>query len=356
MSSLYIYGIVNADKPLTFEVEGLAGGLTLVAEGHIGAIVGAVPDCNFRVLSRDQVVQLLLRHQAVLEAAMTQTTVLPVKFGAIAPDKAAVHRMLIQGKDILGERLAEFTDHLQMEIVVLWRLDQVFTEIATERDITELRERAESSGDAEHSLRLGKAVKAALDRRRASLSEEICDFLGTVATDMAINPLMDERMAANVALLLNKTDLESLEGMLNRLGAELDGEVNFRSVGPLPPSSFATIEVRFAQRDAIDWARHTLELGEKASRDEIKSAYDRLAGLHRVTAETTGDGVNSTRIGELAKAYRCLMTYAKARATDSTGRDWLFDASAAADMVMINVIRQNMDGSNILSTSRETAA
>lgn len=354
MTCLYIYGVVRAEMPLTFTVDGVAGGLRLVTEGAIGAIVGAAPDCDLQRLSRDQAVQLLLRHQEVLEAAMAQTTVLPVKFGAVAPDEAAVHRMLIQGKNVLSDRLAEFTDHLQMEIVVLWRLDQVFTEIATERDIAKLRDQADASSDTEHSVRLGQAVKAALDRRRSALNDEICDVLGTVATDMAINPLMDDHMAANVALLLNKTDLGSLEGMLNRLDVELDGEVNFRSIGPLPPTSFATVEVRFGQRDAITWARHVLELGEKASRSEIKSAYDRLACAYRPDADHGGG--NPARMGDLAKAYRCLMTYAKARTADGDGQEWLFDASAAADMVMINIVRQDMCGDPYSSTSQETAA
>lgn len=364
MSSQYIYGVVNANQSLTFDVVGLAGGLHLITEGDVGAIVGAVPDCNLRTLPRNQAVELLLRHQEALETVMSQATVLPVKFGAVAPDEAAVRRMLIQGHDVLRERLAEFADHLQVEIIVLWRLDQVFTKIATEHDIAKLRQRVESRGDEAHAVQLGQAVKTALERRRNALNDEICDVLGTVATDMAANPLMDDHMAANVALLLNKSDVGSLEGMLNRLNIELGGEVKFRRVGPLPPSSFATVEVSFAQADAIAWARQTLELGEKASRSEIKSAYNRLAKLYRPDPEHGRDGAPE-RIGELAKAYRCLMTYAKAQTRaaqtqiqnqDLDSREWLFDASTAADMVMINVVRQSMNAPEVSGTTQENAA
>jgi hypothetical protein len=361
MSSLYIYGVVNAIPALAFETAGLAGGLRLITEGDIGAVVGAVPDCNFRTLPRERAVQLLLRHQEVLEAVMPQATVLPVKFGAVAPDEAAVRRMLIQGRDVLCERLAEFTDHLQVEIIVLWRLDQVFTKIATEHDIAALRQRVGTCNDKAHAVQLGQAVKIALERRRNSLNDEICDVLGTVATDMAANPLMDDSMAANVALLLNKTDVGSLEGMLNRLDIELGGEVKFRRVGPLPPSSFATVEVSFAKADTIAWARQTLELGEKTSRSEIKSAYNRLAKLYRPDPEHGRYG-DPERIGELAKAYRCLMTSAKAQTQaqnqnqDHDSHEWLFDASTAADMVMINVVRQSMNAPDTLGTTQENAA
>ncbi len=355
MSSQYIYGVVNANQPLTFDVAGLAGGLQLITEDGIGAIVGAAPECDFRSLPQNTAVQLLLRHQEVLEAVLPQTTVLPVKFGAVAPDEAAVRRMLIQGGDVLREQLAEFTDHLQMEIIVLWRLDQVFTKIATEHDIAKLRQRVGACNDTAHALQLGQAVKTALERRRNALNDEICDVLGTVATDMAANPLMDDHMAANVALLLNKSDVGSLEGMLNRLNIELDGEVKFRRVGPLPPSSFATVEVSFAKADTITWARRTLELGEKSSRSEIKSAYNRLAKLCRPDLEQGRDG-DPERIGELVKAYRCLMTCAKAQAQDHDSHEWLFDASTAADMVMINVVRQSMNTPEASGTTQENAA
>jgi hypothetical protein len=363
MSSQYIYGVVNANQSLTFDVAGLAGGLHLITEGDIGAIIGAAPDCDFRTLPQKTTVELLLRHQEALEAIMAQATVLPVKFGVVAPDEAAVRRMLIQGHDVLREQLTEFADHLQVEIIVLWRLDQVFTKIATERDIAKLRQRVGAFNDDAHTLQLGQAVKTALERRRNELNDEICGVLGTVATDMAVNPLMDDHMAANVALLLNKSDVGSLEGMLNRLNIEMGDEVKFRRVGPLPPSSFATVEVSFAQADAIAWARRTLELGEKASRSEIKSAYNRLAKLYRPNSEHSRDGAPE-RIGDLAKAYRCLMTCAKAQ-TQAQNQDqkqnhdsheWLFDASTAADMVMINVVRQSMNAPDASGTTQENAA
>lgn len=265
MNSLYMYGVVAADKPLSFEVDGLAGGLRVIAVDDIGAIVGAAPGCQLHGLPREETVRLLAAHQQVLEAAMVQTTVLPVKFGALAPGEDAVRRMLIDGRALLCEQLKEFTDHLQIEVVARWRLDQV---------MAELRECVPENGEEQSGV--GRALAAALERRRALLSEEICGVLSTVATDMATTPPQDHHVAADLTLLLNKTDMGSLEGMLNRLDAEMAGEVDFRATGPQPLSSFATVEVTFPQRAA---------------------------------------------------------------ATDT---DWLVDASTAASLVMINIVREQM--------------
>lgn len=287
MRNLYVYGIVSTDKPLTFSVHGLAGGLRVISEGSAGAVTGDAPDCDLNHLPREQALNFLVQHQQVLDDVMAQTTVLPVKFGALAPSEDAVRGMLQQGKDLLAAELAEFNGHLQMEVAVLWRLDQVFAEIATERDIVDLREQAKASGGDECAARLERAVRSALERRRAALADEVCGVLGTVATGMATTPPKDDQTAANVALLLNRTDMGSLEGMLNRLHAEMAGEVKFRATGPLPPASFATVEITFPR---------------------------------------------------------------------SGTASWLTDASAAADLIMINIIRQQMQHASYGAPYQETAA
>jgi hypothetical protein len=255
MSRLYMYGVVDATKPLTFEVQGLAGNLQVIVEGGIGAIVGTAPECDLILLPREDTMRYLLQHQEVLEAAMMHTTVLPVKFAALAPHEDAVRCVLIEGRDVFAAQLKEFTDHLQIEVVVQWRFEQVLAELATTKDIAELRERADASGGEDESKRFDQALKAALERRRALLNEEICGVLGTVATDMAAGTPKNDCEAANVSLLLNKTDMGSLEGMLNRLDAEMAGEVDFRATGPQPLSNFATIEVIFPSAETAhpDW-------------------------------------------------------------------------------------------------------
>ncbi len=342
MSGLYLYGIVGAQRLPVFETEGLAGGLRVIFEGDVGAIAGAAPVDNFQGLAREQAVRLLVNHQQVLEEAMAQTTVLPVKFGTVAPDERAVCRMLTQGGDLLGTRLAEFNDRLQIEVVAQWRLDQVFAEIATEAEVAELRQTALSGGGTEASLRLGQAVKTALDRRRTALSAELYAELGTVATDMTAHQPLNDHVALDVAVLLDRMDVGSLDGLLNRLDSKMAGQLNFRSIGPLPPMNFATVEVTFPSRDAIHRACKTLELGDRSSRQEIRSAYRRLAcenysGVLSLEVEDRDGGM-----GELTDAYRTLMTYAQTSMPESADHDWIFDANATADKVIINVVRQEM--------------
>ena len=354
MSSLCIHGFVSAETPLAFEANDIAGGLRLCAEGGIAAIVAAAPECGFHQLPREQAASLLLRHQQVLEAAMAQTTVLPAKFGTSAPDEQAVRRMLIQGNPLLGTQLADFAGRLQMEIVVLWPLDKIFAEIAADPKIADLRTRAQASSDAAMKTQLGEAVKAALDQRRASLSEEICSVLRGAAIDMAVNPIMDDRIVANVALLINKGDLCHLETVLERLDAENDGRLIFRCIGPLPPANFATVAIEFPPREAIDRARRILELGPQASQGDIKSAYHRLARAHH--PDSAGHDGQDARMSELSQAYRFLMTCAKARTSEAKDGTSLFDADAADGIVLIEIVRQDLRTAAGSGAARECAA
>ena len=70
---------------------------------------------------------------------------------------------------------------------------------------------------------------------------------------------MDDRMVANLALLLPKPASDALDRRLAELDEEFGSRLNFRCVGPLPPYSFATVEVNPPSFEAIDRARRGLK-------------------------------------------------------------------------------------------------
>jgi hypothetical protein len=347
MSELYLYGVVRTGRPLTLSSEGVAGGVRLIAEGDLGVIVGVAPQSGFRGLAREQAVRLLIMHQQVLESAMAETTVLPIKFGATAPDEAAARRLIRRGGDLLRSRLDDFAGRRQVEIAVFWELDQIFAEIAQEAEIAQARAALQAGASQAERIQLGQKVEASLERRRRSLTEKLAAELKAVVRDIALNSLADNRMVANFALLLDAADIAALEETLNRLDADFDGRLRFRWVGPLPPVSFATVEVSFPSPQAIEHAKRTLNIQGEASRSEIVSAYRRLArethpdamASRRDAAQDLSQDANireqiSARMGELSDAYRLLMAHAKAQSSD---------AEAMADTVIVDIVRVQTD-------------
>jgi hypothetical protein len=333
MSALYLYGVVRAGQPLTLDVDGVAGDVRLLAEGGLGAIVGAAPARPLRELSREEILRLLVKHQETLEAAMARTTVLPVRFGAVAPGEGAARRMLARGAELLGSRLDEFAGRRQHEIVIVWELERVFAGIAAQPDIAQAREAiqaAEGEAGREAQLEFGRKVKTALERRRTEAARKIRDGLKAVALDIAVNAVTDDRMVANFAVLLNEADGDALDGALERLDAEFEGRLKFRCVGPLPPASFATVEVAFPSREAIEEARRTLNIEGPGDRREIVSAFHRLA-LESHPDATGAQEQGSERMAQLSGAYKLLMAHARTRGAEGDGE---------APAVIIDVVRK----------------
>lgn len=340
MNELYLYGVVGNGKPLTFSTDGLAGGVRLIAEGDLGVIVGAAPQNGFRGLAREQAVRLLVMHQQVLEDAMAETTVLPVKFGGIAPGEAAVRQLIKRGGDLLRGHLNDYAGCRQVEIAIFWELEQVFAEIAQEAEIVQARAALETAGaNQAERVQFGRKVEASLERRRQSLADKLAAELKAASREITQNPLTDNSMVANFTLLLDAAGMAALNGELHRLDADFDGRLQFRCVGPMPPASFATVEVSFPSRQAIECAKQTLNIQGGGSRDEIISAYHRLArethpdsvtSRQEDARDTNVSEPTSARMGELSDAYRLLMAHAKARSSD---------ADAITETVIVDVVR-----------------
>ena len=110
MSGIYVYAIIPAVNLKPFEVAGLSPAdprVGTIRRDGLAAVVGAAPLLDFHALPREDAVRYLLAHQRVVEAVMRAAPTLPVKFGTILPDEAAVVSLLTRGKAVLAPRLAE---------------------------------------------------------------------------------------------------------------------------------------------------------------------------------------------------------------------------------------------------------
>src|SRR5204863_3122954 len=90
--AVYVYGVVVAGGPLELPV-GVEGAEVGVEEsGGLAALVSSVPDRPMRATRRN-----LEAHAAVLQSALSQRDpVLPMRFGILLPDLAAVAAELLE--------------------------------------------------------------------------------------------------------------------------------------------------------------------------------------------------------------------------------------------------------------------
>ncbi len=312
MAATYIYAIIPTGDQAIFDVGGVDDDhdeVYSIPHRDLAAVVSASPLVDYQGLKRDQAVRYLVAHQRVVEAVMQEFAVLPVKFGTVLSDESGVRHLLEQGESVFSAALEKLAGQVQMEVVVLWNLQEVFQEIGNELRSNVQTFKLSNVTDAER-IAIGQMVQASLAQRRTALRDRLLPSLQEVALDLVVNPLMDDSMVANVALLVDEAGRRALDQRLELLDKEFGGRLRFRCVGPLPPYSFATVEVQIPSFQAVDEARCLLGLGETATPGEIKRAYHRLASqLHPDHNPNSPEA--EARMAELTQAYRLLTAYAE---------------------------------------------
>lgn len=346
MSATQLYAIIPTGDNVTFDVSSVDGEVYSIPYGNIAAVVGTSPLEDYRDLKREQAIHYLVNHQHVVETVMRSFPVLPVKFGTILPDVPDVHLLLAQGDNLFRSALEKFAGLVQLEVVVLWNVSDVLREISQEESVVQFKAQVAARGEATDADRIaiGQMVQASLESRRALLWDRLFAVLSESALDIAINPRMDDNMVANVALLVDKAGCKALEERLDALDDEFEGQLHFRCVGPLPPYSFASVEVQKLSFQAIDDARKQLELGDTATIDEIKGAYRRLASrLHPDRNPNEPDVAD--QMTALKQAYNLLAMYAGSLAPaeeNAHGSVCRFDRETVEKTLLIAIRRQEM--------------
>jgi hypothetical protein len=343
----YLYGIVAATEQRSFKVDELE--VQLLPHDSLAAIISPASRTDYRRLERQEAVQALAIHQRVTEVVLREFALLPVKFGTVLPTIAHIERLLTQGKALFQEQLGKFTDSVQMEIVVLWDVAKVLQEIGNQEQIVQLKTQLALQPPEETTaerIALGKMVKAALEWRRSELQNSLISSLREVVLDLIGNPLMDDSMVANVALLVNQECRGKLEERLVALDREFESQFIFRCIGPLPPYSFATVEIQIPTFETLNKARLRLGLSEKATAAlEIKQAYRHLVTtLHPDQNPEMPDA--QAQLQEVIQAAELLNLFVESQGIAKNEALPVYDFSEAtvAQTFLIVVRRQEIKG------------
>jgi Gas vesicle synthesis protein GvpL/GvpF len=124
----YVYCIISCGEPREFTSPGLGEGGNTVHTVHsmdLAAVVSESPMVEYDRSRRN-----MMAHTVVLEEVMREFTLLPVRFGTIAPSAETVQ------KKVLGRRhgeltslLAEMQGRVELGLKAYWLEDVVFREI-----------------------------------------------------------------------------------------------------------------------------------------------------------------------------------------------------------------------------------
>ncbi|MDI6815308.1 MAG: GvpL/GvpF family gas vesicle protein, partial [Dehalococcoidales bacterium] len=311
----HLYGVIKEREKKDFGLIGVGERQDKVYTIHhkeLAAVVSDVPMVAYSSLPQETVVRYLASHQYVIEQVMKSYTIVPIKFGTIAQVEAEVRQILERGYSQFNDALEAMSDKIELDVVATWaNLDSVLKEIGEEEKIKRFRREAATKPPAETQaakIELGKMIKLVLDDRRMETASEIVDALKECAIDYWPHEVMDDTMIMNVAFLIPRNKEREFDERVNQLNESYQERVNFRCVGPLPPYSFRTMEVKRMTFDEVDAARKILGLGEEATLSDIKDSYRNLARRFHPD-QHPGDPEAQKQFEKITKAYRLLLDY-----------------------------------------------
>jgi len=241
--AVYVYGVVAAADAASVSRTGVEGSpVRGVCEGDLAALVS---DVAGGALAAAREVRA---HWRVLEAVSAHATVLPVRFGTVMEDDAAVRTdLLAANAEHLATLLKELTGRVQVVVKGIYQQEELLRGVvAASPKVAALRNRIESlPEDAGYyeRIRLGELVAVEVERRREQDAARAVARLEPLAVAARSEGLGTPDAAFNLAFLVERERLDEFSAAVTALIDELGDRVAVRYVGPLAPYSFADAEL-----------------------------------------------------------------------------------------------------------------
>jgi Gas vesicle synthesis protein GvpL/GvpF len=235
----YVFGVVPAGAPVPEPGdEGPASDLRLVEVGEVAALVGSTPADRGLGRAAD-----LLAHDRVLaEVVATGTPVLPMRFGAVVTDEAAVQEELLRAHhDHFVEVLNTLRGRVQYTVSVRYEQDTVLRQVLDEHpEIARLRAAdtgSETKEAFDRRLRMGELVVRALERLRPTDVAAVLQELGDDLDFRSRQPSSPDEVL-EAAFLVEAAHAGDFEDRVEELARRNTGRLRVRLVGPSPAYDF----------------------------------------------------------------------------------------------------------------------
>jgi hypothetical protein len=236
--AVYVYGVAPKQGFKTMAARGVDDAEVGTVE-HAGLVALTSAIRNTGLAARD-----VRAHWRVLEQAFEQGAVLPVRFGTVMENEDAVRvRLLGPNVDRLASLLEEMAGLIQLNLKGQYDEDSLLREIVRDTPaVAQLRERVARTGSLPEQMALGQHVEREIAQRRAqdtALVRRTLDPLAVTAREEQVS----HPNAFNLAFLVDRDRTDLFSEAVGRVREQLQGRVEIRYVGPVPPFSFADADL-----------------------------------------------------------------------------------------------------------------
>ncbi|OPL09763.1 MAG: hypothetical protein AVO34_04925 [Firmicutes bacterium ML8_F2] len=241
-NSKHLFGIVDSAQPKNLGQIGFGdppSDVALVSCGQLAAVVGEAKD-DYSVPEREDV----LVHQKVLEIVMEEHTVLPMRFGTIAPGESDVLELLQSSYEDLLAEITRLRGTVEAGLKVFWLKEAVQREVEAKLGkIEDLKKEEDKKKAYEVAVKTGQIVQNIIEQWRERYTSSILKRLKPHAVDLRLNDVFGVQMLINSSFLLRKSAIEEFEHELEKVVQEFSDKLSFRYVAPVPPYNFVNLKI-----------------------------------------------------------------------------------------------------------------
>ena len=213
----------------------LAAALCQVPEGDAAGI-------QVRGMRRD-----MLAHAAAVERLFEQTTVVPMRFGIILPDRDTVLAEVLEPEySRLNSLMKKIENRVELTLRAAYLEEQVLREIAQEQPALARPVRRAARLTQDERLRQGQRIAAAIREKGEGDSQQLLNLLTPLAEDVSLEEPVGEDGFFNAAFLVERSRMEQFDDAVQQFYEANEHRVRLDYVGPLPPYSFCRIQLATA--------------------------------------------------------------------------------------------------------------
>lgn len=244
----YIYGIIRAKQKQDFGRIGIGGRGDLVYTLHfqdLAAIVSSSPIIKYHV-TRDNAIS----HQKVLEKAMPEFTVLPVRFCTIGEEEEAILEKVLKSRYLeFIDLITEMEGKTELGVRAFWTdMDAIFTETVEENlSIKQLKDKISKETNIQRQyagkIKIGQMVQIALEEKKKKEAKELLEILKPLSLDFRENGVLGDMNLVNAAFLVAKAREQEFDQKMQELEKVYGERKKLKYIGPLPPYNFVEVVV-----------------------------------------------------------------------------------------------------------------
>ncbi len=347
MNNLVVYGFTNRDGAAALKGIGArikaSGGphnIGLVEVGSVSAIVG--PETKWRMFRSTEHNNLtrLQNYQMVLEAVMEDTAILPARYQTVLPGREAVCTLLAQHGHKLAKPITDYGHLIEIEVIVEWDLNEIVKTILSKDGLDTSR-----LGRTSHGM--ATALQQEITKRRETLARYIRHALKGISVDLSDVRDPDPGVVTRHVLLLEKTRDNDLFLLLRQIDKSGVGKLRMRCIGPLPPCSFASVEVWVGDHEMVENARLNLNLNPIVEKGEIRRAYhSAIKQLHPDLNNVLAGNVDE--ISAIRDSYELLSMIAEGQVRSDAA-----ETGRRLDKAMVRLDRGALDQTFMIAVRRD---